>query len=90
MESNLNIKIIKVSDKGQIAIPQIIREKAGINKGDELIIIQTRGKILLEKSQKISKQIKEDFKDIIVFSEQSLKDVWDNKEDEIWSSYLKK
>lgn len=90
MESNLNIKTIKVSGKGQISIPQIIREKAGINKGDELIIIQTKGKILLEKSQKISKQIKEDFKDIIVFSEQSLKDVWDNKEDEIWSSYLKK
>ena len=90
MESNLNIKTIKVSDKGQIAIPQIIREKAGIDKGDELVIIQTGGKILLEKSQKMSNQMKEDFKDIIIFSEQSLKDVWDNKEDEIWSTYLKK
>lgn len=89
MESNLNIKIIKVSDKGQIAIPQIIREKAGISRGDELIIIQTGGKILLEKSQKISNQMKEDFKDIIGFSEQSLNEVWDNKEDEIWSTYLK-
>ncbi len=89
MESNLNIKTIKVSDKGQIAIPQIIREKAGINRGDELIIIQTKGKILLEKSQKISNQMKDDFKDIISFSEKSLKDVWDNKEDEIWSTYLK-
>ena len=90
MESNLNIKTIKVSDKGQIAIPRIIREKAGIDKGDELVIIQTGGKILLEKSQKISNQMKEDFKDIIIFSEQSLKGVWDNKEDEIWSTYLKK
>lgn len=90
MESNLNIKTIKVSDKGQIAIPQIIREKAGINRGDELVIVQIGGKILLEKSQKMSNQMKEDFKDIISFSEQSLKDVWDNKEDEIWSTYLKK
>jgi len=89
MESNLNIKTIKVSDKGQIAIPQIIREKAGINRGDELIIIQTGGKILLEKSQKISNQIKDDFKDVIMFSEQSLKEVWDNKGDEIWNNYLK-
>ena len=87
MESNL--KTIKVSDKGQIAIPQIIREKAGIDKGDELIIIQIGGKILLEKSKKISNQIKDDFKDIIDFSEQSLKEVWDNKDDEIWSTYLK-
>ena len=69
MESNLNIKTIKVSDKGQIAIPQIIREKAGIDRGDELVIIQTEGKILLEKSQKISNKIKEDFKDIIIFKD---------------------
>ena len=89
MESNLNMKTIKVSDKGQIAIPQIIREKAGIDRGDELIIIQVGGKILLEKSQKISNQIKEDFKDIMKFSEQSLKEVWDNKDDEIWNNYLK-
>jgi AbrB family looped-hinge helix DNA binding protein len=89
MESNLNMKTIKVSDKGQIAIPQAIREKAGIDRGDELVIIQTRGKILLEKAQKISNQMKEDFKDIIRFSEDSLKEVWDNKEDDIWSTYLK-
>jgi len=90
MESNLNIKTIKVSDKGQIAIPQVIREKAGIDRGDELVIIQTGGKILLEKSQKISNRMKDDFKDIISFSEKSLKDVWDNKEDEIWGTYFKK
>lgn len=90
MGPNLIIKTIKVSDKGQIAIPQIIREKAGIDKGDELVIIQAGGKILLEKSQKISNQMKDDFKDIISFSEQSLKDVWDNKDDEIWNTYLKK
>ena len=83
------IKIIKVSDKGQIAIPQSIRERAGINRGDELVIIQSNGKILLEKSKKISMKMKDDFKDIIKFSENSLKEVWDNKDDEIWNNYLK-
>jgi AbrB family looped-hinge helix DNA binding protein len=84
------IKTIKVSDKGQIAIPQNIREQASIKKGDELIIVQSHGKILLEKAQRLSEEIKDDFKDLLKFSEQSLKSVWDNKEDDIWSNYLKK
>ena len=83
------IKTVKVSDKGQIAIPQSIREILGINYGDELILLNINGKILLEKSSKTEEKIKDNFKDILKFSEQSLKSVWDNKEDEIWSSYLK-
>lgn len=64
------VKTIKVSDKGQIAIPQTIREQAGIKKGDELIIFETNGKILLEKAQRVSTKIKDDFKDLLNFSEQ--------------------
>lgn len=83
------IKTIKVSDKGQIAIPQTIREQTGIKKGDELIIFEDDGKILLEKTQKMSAKMKDDFKDLIKFSEQALRDVWDNKQDDIWNTYLK-
>jgi len=83
------IKTVRVSDKGQIAIPQSIREILGIKYGDELILLNINGKILLEKSSKTEEKIKDSFKDILKFSEQSLKSVWNNKEDEIWSSYLK-
>ena len=41
------VKTVKVSDKGQIAIPQSIREEVGINQGDELVIFQSDGKILI-------------------------------------------
>ena len=84
------IKTIKVSDKGQIAIPKEIRKEAGINKGEELIIVQDNGTILLEKSQNVAMKVKDDFKDLLKFSEQALKSVWDNKADDIWSDYLKK
>lgn len=84
------IKTIRVSEKGQIAIPQAFREQLGIEQGDELVLIQVDGKLLLEKSQKAEAIMKDDFKDILKFSENSLKEVWDNKEDEIWSKYLKK
>lgn len=84
------IKTIKVSDKGQIAIPQLLRDRLGINRGDELVMIQIDDKILLEKAQKIEQKLQEDFKDILKFSEKSLKEVWDNQDDDIWNSYLKK
>ncbi len=81
-------KTIKVTDKGQISIPSSIREIIGIEKGDELLIIENKGKILIEKVDKISKEIIDDYSDIIKFNEKSLAEVWDNKEDEIWGEYL--
>ena len=83
------IKTLRVSEKGQIAIPQIIREQMGIQQGDELVLLQIEGRILLEKAQRTEEKLKDNFKDILRFSEQSLKEVWDNEEDEIWSQYLK-
>jgi len=84
------MKTIRVSDKGQIAIPQTMRNTLGINTGDDLIVIQLDNKILIEKAQKMEQKIKDDFKDILKFSEKSLKEVWDNKLDDIWNQYLKK
>lgn len=86
----MEIKTVKMSDKGQISIPTSIRELVGINKGDELIIVEDKGKILIEKADNFGEKIKDDFKDIIKISENSLNEVWDNNEDEIWNSYLKK
>lgn len=86
----MEIKTIKISEKGQIAIPKPIREKMGLDKGDELLLCEVDGKIMLEKVKIFSNMIKDNFKDIEKFNENSLKEVWDNKEDDIWSSYLRK
>lgn len=84
------MKTIKVSEKGQIAIPQSIRETLGIERGDELIIIQLNNKIVIEKAERTEQRLQEDFKDILKFSEKSLKEVWANKSDDIWNEYLKR
>lgn len=84
------MKTIKVSEKGQIAIPQAVRDSLGINQGDELVMVQIENKILLEKARKVEQKIQDDFKDILKFSEQSLKEVWDNPENEIWNTYAKR
>lgn len=82
------IKTLRVSDKGQISIPNSVRQKLGIQRGDNLILFEIEGKLLIEKQQKVSEKMKDEFKDVLHFSEQSLKEVWDNPEDEIWSRYL--
>lgn len=84
------MKTIKVSEKGQIAIPNKIRETLGIEQGDELVIMQIDNKILIEKAQRTEQRLKDDFKDILKFSERSLKEIWNNKSDNIWNRYLKR
>ncbi len=84
------IKTVTVSDKGQIIIPISIRKMLGIKKGDELVVIQADEKILLEKVQQAETKLKEDFKDILTFSEQALSEVWDNSDDEVLGQYLKR
>ena len=83
------VKTVKVSEKGQIAIPIEIRESSGIHRGDELILVQEGNKILIEPAKKIQKHIEDDFSDLLRLSEKSLMTLWDNEEDEIWNTYLK-
>jgi AbrB family looped-hinge helix DNA binding protein len=85
----MTITTVKVSDKGQIAIPQSIRESMKIRKGESLVLLQINNKILLEKSQKAAETLQDDFKDILKFNEKSLEEVWSNKQDDIWGRYLK-
>ncbi len=87
-EDGLKFRTIKVSQKGQITIPSDIQKEIGIKKGDELLLIKKGRRMMLEKPERIVK-IKDEFRDMSVFSERHLKKLWFNKEDEIWNEYLK-
>ncbi len=77
---------VKVSQKGQIAIPSEIQRDLGIKKGDELVLIRKGDKILLEKA---ARKLEGEFDDIADILERSLKKIWLNKKDEVWNQYLK-
>lgn len=79
----METKIIKVTDKGQISIPVEIRKSIGINVGDNLIAVRSGDTLCLKKIKK------DEFRDLLKLSEISLKKIWDNKEDDIWNTYLK-
>ncbi len=83
-----NIMTIRVSDKGQICLPSSVRQRLEIERGDDLVLFEIGGKILLEKPNKVIEKMKDDFRDVFHFSEKSLGEVWNNDEDDVWSSYL--
>ena len=81
----MNVKTVKVSEKGQIAIPLDVREAIGLEKGDELILIQEGGKILLEKATAAVGALKDEFAPLLKAAEKIAKELWDNKYDEAWN-----
>ncbi len=82
-----SIKTTTVSSKGQIVIPEEFRESLNIKKGTNLILIRKDKSIVIKKEKDV---LEDDFSDLVKISEESLKSIWDNKEDNIWNSYLKK
>ncbi len=75
----MEVKIVKVTDKGQISIPVGIRETAKISVGDNLLIMQNNKTIVIKKIEEDS------FNDLLKHSEKVANKLWDNKEDEIWN-----
>jgi len=76
----METKIIRVSDKGQIALPISIREAMNIERGDELIIMRNNNSVIIKKINPA------DFSDLLKHSEDVAKKLWSNKEDDIWDS----
>ena len=76
----MEIKIIKVTDKGQISLPVGIRESLKIKQGDELFITKNEDTIVIKKIKR------EDFNYLLKHSEKVAKKLWDNKEDEVWDN----
>ena len=85
----MTLKTVSVSEKDQIAIPREIRVLLGIKKGDRLVLTTKNKKLLIQKATNLTKQMEDDFDDLIGYSELSLKKLWLNKKDDVWNKYLK-
>ena len=84
LRDELKFKTIKVSQKGQIAIPSDMRKELGIRRGEELLIVKKGDKLLIEKSTKASKRFAREFDYMLKHAEKVAKKLWGNKEDEVW------
>mgnify|MGYP001610255178 FL=1 len=79
----MKVKTVKMSEKGQIAIPLEIREAIGLKKGDELLLLQEGEKVFIEKA---TSAMKDEFEPLLKASEKTLKKLWDNKFDDVWNN----
>jgi AbrB family looped-hinge helix DNA binding protein len=84
MKEVSKLKAVNVSAKGQIAIPADVRKMLGIKKGDRLLLTAARKKILIEKSDEITKRIQDDLSYLTKISEKAAKKLWDNEDDKVW------
>lgn len=86
--------IVKLSSKGQLVIPENIRNELGLSEGSMCILRTVDNKIILEKSDLIEKKLLflEQQKEKLGWTslmEKSLQTLWDNEEDEQeWKKYL--
>lgn len=86
---DLMMKIVTVSGKGQISIPREIRKQLAVEKGSKLVIVLKGKKLLIRKVSDVSQSMEDGFEDVVRYSERSLEEIWDNKEDDVWNRYLK-
>ncbi|MEK6968603.1 MAG: AbrB/MazE/SpoVT family DNA-binding domain-containing protein [Nanoarchaeota archaeon] len=79
----MRIKSIKISEKGQIAIPIDVRRELGLEKGDELILSQQGNRIIIEKNSRFAEDA--ELKSLFSASLKTAEELWDNKEDDVWN-----
>ena len=86
------IETITMSSKGQIVIPERIRDELKIKEGTKLVMLEKDNSIILEKEEDFLKKLNNlELEKLgwLALSEKSMKKIWDNKKDnEVWSKYL--
>ncbi len=70
------IDITKMSSKGQVVIPQDLRE--GFNEGDKIVVIRNNDQIILKRADKMNKQLREDI-EVAKRVEQAWKEIDEGK-----------
>ena len=86
------IETIKVSSRGQIVIPEDIRNHLGISEGTKLVLIEKEKKLILVKEKEFLESLENNDKEKagwLSLAEKNLEKIWNNpKDDEEWSQYL--
>jgi len=80
------VSVVRVSSKGQIVLPERFRKEMKIRQGTNMLAVKEGEVIILKKEE----SLKDDFKDLTKMAEVSIKDIWDDKREDIWNSYLRR
>ena len=78
-------RTVKVSDKGQVAIPVEIRKAMGLRKGSELLLLYDAEKLLAIRADQAAEALLRVFDDLVRASAKVAGDLWGNEADEVWN-----
>ncbi len=77
--------VVKVSSRGQIVIPKEVRKRHRVDRDTELVLTESGDALVLRKKADVEALLKDEFTPLLRASEQALKDLWDNPEDDVWN-----
>lgn len=82
------MKTIKLSEKGQIAIPKIMREELHLKRGARLLVIRQGNELIIKKQEDAAKKLnlREGYETMLA-SQNVLAKEWGNKYDDRWDKY---
>ena len=83
--SGVEAKTVKVSDKGQVAIPVGIRRAMGLRKGSELLLLYDGEKLMAIRADHAAEALLGVFGDLIRASAEVAGELWGNETDEVWN-----
>ncbi len=86
MTEGSELRTVTVSEKGQVAIPVDIRRRLNIRKGQTLVLQVSDDKLLISKSDEVSKKMRGEFEHLLRLSERSADKLWENEQDAVWDS----
>ena len=75
----MEVEIAKVSEKGQIVIPSLLRKEMGVKKSDQFLVFGEDGTIILKKIEKLL--IKKTFDEIAAPIRKAVKEAGITKKD---------
>ena len=77
--------IVKVSSKGQIVIPKEVRERHRLGRDTDLVLVEAGDVLVLRKKTSVEATMRDEFGPFLRASEATLKDLWENSEDDVWN-----
>ena len=77
--------VVKVSSKGQIVIPKEVRKRHRLGRDTDLVLLESGDALVLRKKADVERILKDEFAPFLRASEEALKDVWENPEDDVWN-----
>jgi AbrB family looped-hinge helix DNA binding protein len=79
------VHIVKVSSKGQIVIPKEVRKRHRLDQDTDLVLLESGDAIVLRKKADVEEIVRDEFAPLLQASEDVLKALWDNPEDDVWN-----